>query len=277
MVVLLFYLETHNTSQIPNTLEWYIQNVSPVTKASSSNRHYFSCTFQCKDGTARAVCFSPEKHSQLHTVAQTRSPLKIQNFTKPDKGKHIFIKFTNITAPDKDKISFEFMDGLTAISDGIINISSIYNLAPEQLITVRGEVTNISAVKLVATSQGKLKKQELLIRDTTPYKKVILWENHVETVELNKTYQFRNLRVKASKQERCLNTPKNEPFEATKCEEFQRPLVKIDQDIKTSSTITSKILGIRHKCRVMARVSCKKEVLPKTNTAASGMCQPCHL
>ena len=88
-----------------------------------------------------------------------------QNLTRED----IFItKFTNITA--LDKINFEFMDDLTVTSDGIINVPSIYNLAPEQLITVRGQVANISAVKLVAASQIKLTKQELLIRDHSMHK-----------------------------------------------------------------------------------------------------------
>ena len=260
-------------------MDCYVQNVSPVTKASSSNRRYFSCTLQCKDNPVRAVCFSPEKQSQLKTLAQTKSPVKIHNFRKPDDGKDIFItKYTNITALSKDEINFEFQDDLTASADDIINLSAVPNLAPEQLITVKGHVESVSAAKLIPSQfQGKLKKQELLIRDTTAYTKVVLWEKYVDIVEKGKTYEFKNLRVKGSKQDRYLNTPKNETFEAKQCEKFKHPLVKIDEDITTSSTIRSKIMGIRNATKIIACVSCRKQVLPKINTPALGVCQSCHL
>ena len=92
----------------------------------------------------------------------------------------------------------------------ITGISALNNVASEQLISIKAQVVNISAVKVVRTQyQGTLKKQEILIRDTTSSIKVILWESYTETLTLNTTYLFKNLKVKISRNERYLNTAKD--------------------------------------------------------------------
>ena len=71
----------------------------------------------------------------------------------------------------------------------------------------------LSGVKVVNTNcQGNLKKQEAVLRDTTSSVKVILWEDYVETLEDGKTYLLENLRLKVTKSERYLNTPKSKNF-----------------------------------------------------------------
>lgn len=61
-------------------LHCYIHAMSPMKNAQSSNRKYFDCTLQNKDTTVRAVCFSPEKYSELNTLQKTKSPVKITNY-----------------------------------------------------------------------------------------------------------------------------------------------------------------------------------------------------
>ena len=76
-------------------------------------------------------------------------------------------------------------------------------------------MVNIAATKVVNMQyQRTLKKQEVLIRDPTSSIKVILWESYVNTLTLNSTYIFRNLKVKLSKDknEGHLNTAKDVSF-----------------------------------------------------------------
>ena len=80
-------------------------------------------------------------------------------------------------------------------------------------------MVNIAATKVVNMQyQRTLKKQEGLIRDPTSSIKVILWESYVDTLTLNSTYIFINLKVKLSKNknERHLNTAKDVSFYAKK-------------------------------------------------------------
>ncbi len=103
---------------------------------------------------------------------------------------------------------------------------------------------------------------------------VVLWDTHVDCVELNKTYLFKHLRVKGSKYEYYLNTPKADPFVAVECEEFEHPLVEIDQDITPSSSITSQIHGIRSASHSMVCAFC--QVIPKPNKRLD-VCQNCNI
>lgn len=97
-----------STSTAPKELHCYIHAISPVKKATSSNRKYFDCTLQNKDNSVRAVCFSTEKHPELKTLQQTKSHVKITNYnTSATNGKEDIIllsktKITPITSNDID-------------------------------------------------------------------------------------------------------------------------------------------------------------------------------
>lgn len=233
------------------------------------------------------MCFSPEKRSEVNAVAQAHSPVKIQNFVPQSNSENITMhKFTKITPLDKDKVDFSFSRELSESSpDVITNLSSIHKLAAEQLISVKGEVVQISATKVITMTDHnnnikKIKKQTILIRDTTDSIKVILWGEYVDTVELNKTYDFKYLRVKVTRLDRYLNTPKTDPFKATESAPFDNPLVNVDNDLQlqeaTSSTITANIIGIQKTFRTLACASCKKRVSLKPRSPLA-VCQSCSL
>ena len=252
-----------------------------MVKTASSKRKYFNCTLQAENDPVKAVCYSPEKHSQLEIVAKTKSPVKLQNFKRTDSSKDIVItKFTKITPLDKDEVAFHFQEDMTVKSaDTVVNISSIAKLAPEQLISVKAQVVSVSATKHVAISKPdntgtiKVPKQDLVIRDTTASIRVVLWGKYVDIAKPNVTYLFKHLRLKSSKFDRYLNTPKTDPFILTECEEFQQPLVHVDEEIKTSSTVQARIIGIQDATKTMACVSCQRRVVPKETTSQLGICQ----
>ena len=182
-------------------LSCYIHAVSPVKKADRNERRYFNPILQTKDESIRAVCFTPEKQSELKTLENVKSPVKIQNFKKPVKD-ILLNRFTKIKAIEKSEIDFNWAD--ICNSEGVVpNISSIQNVAGEQVISLKGEIAQLSGLKYVNTLHyGKLKKQEVIVRDTTSSTKLILWEEHVDLLELNEIYLLKNLRLKATKTDR---------------------------------------------------------------------------
>ncbi|CAB4033687.1 Hypothetical predicted protein, partial [Paramuricea clavata] len=247
-----------------SSLDCYIQNVSMV-KTTPSKKRYFNCTLQAKDDPVKAVCYSPDKHSELQTVAKTRSPIKLQNFKKTDSSKDIVItKFTKITPLSKADVGFSFEENMTVKSADAV-----------------AQVVSVSGVKKITLPQSndttKLSKQELVIRDTTASIRVVLWGKYVNAVQPKVTYLFKHLRVKGTKFEKYLNTPKTDPFILEECEEFQQPLVEVDDEIITSSTINATILGIQDATSINACVSCHRPVIQKGNSSPLGVCQSCHL
>ena len=66
---------------------------------------------QTKKKSCRAVCFSPEKQSELKTFEKAKSPVRIQNYkSKPGlngKEKIIIQKFTTFAALDSDDVNFK--------------------------------------------------------------------------------------------------------------------------------------------------------------------------
>jgi hypothetical protein len=224
---------------------------------------FFNLILQTKDESVRAVCFSPEKQTELKTLEKVKSPVKIKNYQKPHQDIIFINKYTKITPLPIDEIDFPRTE--ICNEDGLIpNISSLQKVAGEQIVSLKGEVAELSGIKYLDTlHHGKLKKQEAIVRDTTSSTKVILWEDYVESLELNKTYLLKNLCVKVTKTDRYLNTAKTEKFTYTETEPFTHPLVDVAEDLSvmTSMTWTARILGIQQALKQPSCRSCGKTVL----------------
>ena len=218
-------------------LSCYVYAVSPVRKVDKNEKRYFNVILQTKDESIKAVCFAPEKQSEMKTLEKVESPVKIQNFQKPDKD-ILLNKFTKIKPIEKSEI--DFIRAEICNSEGLIpNLSSLQNVAGEQVISVKGEIAQLSGVKYVNTlHHGKLKRQEVVVRDTTSSTKLTLWEENVDCLELNKTYLLKNVRMKATKTDRYLNTTKSEKFTFSETEPFQYPLVEVDKSLAVITSTT---------------------------------------
>lgn len=265
-----------------STVECYIHNVSPVKKAGNNDKRYFNFTLQCSDKTRRGVCFSPERRSEMHTVAQTKSPVKIENIKAQNSRMNDEVtvkKFSKITPVDK--VDFEFSNELSkSAADGVMPISSIPKLAREQLVSIKGQVVEISGIKRINTTfKGELRKQDVIVRDPTSSVKVTLWEDYVDCVELEKTYEFQNLRVKGNGIDRFLNTPQKEPFTAKPCSSFEQPLVLVDSyllESAKSTTTRGEIIGFQRAMKNLTCVVCHKIVTVKPSGVLA-VCQSCNV
>lgn len=110
----------------------------------------------------------------------------------------LITKYTKIVPLDKDNVNFPHSPMCNA--DGLLeNISSLQKVAAEQVVSIKAEVVQMSGWKTIHTQQyGSLKKQGVMIRDNTSSTKVVLWEEYVDCLEINKTYLLSNLCVKGS-------------------------------------------------------------------------------
>ncbi len=252
--------------------------MSKIQKAQLSNRQYFNCVVQSSEKPIRAVCYSPDKRPQIYALASSKSPVKLRNFKLDDHGNDLIItKHTKIDPLARENIPFDISEELAASSTGDpIKLSSIHTLAGEQLISVKGHVSSISAVKIVSTHfSAKTPKQDVIIRDPTASFKVVLWGDHVDSLTLNQTYLFKNLRVKITKYERYLNTPRSDEFTANEIQPFTDPLVPLEQEVNTTSIITGEILGVHKIVKTLICQSCQKRSIDVSGNLA--VCHACDL
>ncbi|CAB3982592.1 Hypothetical predicted protein [Paramuricea clavata] len=115
-------------------------------------------------------------------------------------------------------------------------LSSLPKVAKEQLIAVKAEVFQISSVKRINSDVNcTLHKQEVVVRDPTSSAKLALWEYYVGCLEINQTYEFKNIRVKGYGMDHYLNTPMKETFLYTPCAPYEQPLATVDSDLIESA------------------------------------------
>ncbi|CAB4040390.1 Hypothetical predicted protein [Paramuricea clavata] len=123
-----------------------------------------------------------ERRSEVHTIAQTKSPVKIENIKcqsyKQDDDLTLK-KISKITALEKIDLS--------QVVDAII----VFPFKTSERATYRSESRSIPN-KLGQAYQfrckgGILHKQEFVIRDPTSSAKLTLWEKYLGCLEINQT------------------------------------------------------------------------------------------
>ena len=98
----------------------------------------------------------------------------------------------------------------------------------------------------------------------------------MDTLQLNKTYALNSVRVKFTKYEHYLNSPKSEEMKATEVTPYTVPLVEYEDEVGTSSTVNGIILGVQQTSKSLRCISCQKRTVNITTTDKA-VCQSCNL
>ena len=135
------------------------------------------------------------------------------------------------------------------------------------MLDVKAKVSSITAVKTINSRYGyALQRQEVILVDHTTSIKLILWQEHCNKLEDQKTYALQNLRLKESNGSRYLNTPKSEQFLFKEIPSFTQDLAQVTTEIEslTQRKVSGKIIGVQHASKSLSCTSCKK-VTVKSN------------
>ena len=167
-----------------------------------------------------------KRRGTLDALSEQRSPVKIKKFSVSNRyGRDdaVINKYTTITPTTA---TFDYVS-----QDDMITINSLRQLAPEQLVCIKGNVVQLTSTKTVVLQTSNVKKQEGYIADPSGYIKVIFWGSLTDAVEEGSTYVFNKLRVKVSQNQMYLNTPKQEDeCVITSAEPFTKPLPSVDEE-----------------------------------------------
>ena len=91
-----------------------------------------------------------------------------------------------------------------------INLSEISDLTSSQVVSVVAKVTQADEPTTITTkSDNTLTKQDVHIADATGSTRLVLWENDVSSVEVDRSYAFTNVSVKEYSEEKFLSLGKS--------------------------------------------------------------------
>jgi hypothetical protein len=112
----------------------------------------------------QALLFSKHKRKLLQDHETSRSPIKIQKFTKTKDAEKFFINdMTKITVPRPDEYSFQFEK--LPPSTPIVSLNSIEDLVEGTEVMVKGKVHSIG--EPYTTGAKQLQICEVLFGDST--------------------------------------------------------------------------------------------------------------
>ena len=184
-------------------IDCFIHSVSPVKRSYGSE--YMNCDIQTESSVVKAVCFSPEKRKTLQAMAQQKTPVKIKKYNISTKFGREDVVIDRKTCLIPTTVAFQYQGVETSSS----NITSLSQVAPDQLVAVKARVKHLSSPKNVVLVGGDpVRKQECYVCDPSGFMMLILWGEYTDSVEEDKTYFFNKARVRVTSLERYLNTPK---------------------------------------------------------------------
>ena len=245
-------------------MQCYIHSVSPIKRSGPSK--YFNCELQTYSNVVKAVCFAIEKKEHLDTLAQHQSPVKLKKYGISNKyGRQDIVinKYTTLT-PCTASFPYKSLNNITSIA-------SLSQVTPDQLVSIKGQLLQLSGIKTLVLQSNPVKKQEDYISDPTDFIKLVLWGDHAGTLDQGQTYYFDKIRVKVVHQERYLNTPKNEECQITLQKAFPEPVQLLDI-ISPVKDINANILGVTNISKYHRCCSCNKKVTINDKLATCSSC-----
>ena len=80
-----------------------------------------------------------------------------------------------------------------------INLSTLHMVSHQQLVSVKAKVINIQPESIVKIGYRDVNKADALLIDPHGLFKIVFWGDDIEKVTDGGTYQFKNLRLRHSK------------------------------------------------------------------------------
>ena len=165
----------------------------------------------------KAICFSPEKIGPLRNAMNNKSPIKIKKFEYNDKFNNIVIKNNTAITPSADPLPFQ---RITSLETHMVTIDTLKKTSPQQLVNLKATVKSISGSKMVKVQLGSLNKSSATLVDPTGSITAVFWQEWADCVDIDKTYIFKNLRVK----KKTIFPAKSMPIRPKKASVFKKPM-----------------------------------------------------
>ena len=243
---------------------------------NSGKTKFFDCQVQTSEKTVRGVCFSPEKKSEFDLAQFNKKPIVLKNFKVNNNFGNDNVVMNNKTQIGDSTLTekeFKRVD----IPD-TLDIISLTNVAPEQLVSFKAKVVNLGGVKHFETQKGTFTKQEGFLIDPTGSTRIVLWGDYVGQLQQDMTYSFSGLRLKQIDGEKYVNTPKGNYFKFEISTAFDQTLPEVENVSQMINIdVTIDVIGVTsltksHSCR-----ACKRRLDIPNEKSVYGKCSNCKM
>jgi hypothetical protein len=184
----------------------YVHKLSPLKRNNKDTLHYQTLSLQTgTDMFEDALCYSKAKRPLLMTSVTSRTPVKINRFTKTEDGTKLIINdMTSVTVADQAEYSFQYTEPVEVITD----VSTIIEEKdPYNMVNIRGKVVQLTPVEKVGKQQFKLRNGAFV--DSTGVIKLQIWQENIAEIEEGKAYTVTLARVAIWKGEKSVGTTKS--------------------------------------------------------------------
>ena len=145
-----------------------------------------------------------------------KSPIKIKKFEYNNKFNNIVIKNNTAITPSADPLPFQ---RITSLETHMVTIDTLKKTSPQQLVNLKATIKSISGSKMVKVQSGSLNKSSATLVDPTGSITAVFWQEWADCVDIDKTYIFKNLRVK-----KTIFPAKSMPIQPKKASVFKKPM-----------------------------------------------------
>ena len=206
-----------------------VDTLSDVKQPANTGQSRVSSYFDgyVIDGTARIrfVCFNPQKHETIASLAQNGEALAFgnvlmkKNRVTMEMEAHLQDNTSFMRSPKKMNLPNN-LHANTSVPKKI-SIAGVDKEAPDQLITIDAKVLELSApTTLTSGSRAGSKIRRIVVGDQTGCCILTLWNDFSDAVEIDRSYTFESMGIKSFGDARYLYTPQRNAAAIVPCSDI---------------------------------------------------------
>ena len=186
-----------------------VDSLSPMRSSKSSSCSYFDGEITDGKATMRFFGFDAGVRRRLVEFEDSKKAVTLTNceVKRARRGENLEVLVSKKTEVEKSEKVFEVesVPAKTKKMGKIIMLKELNDLVPYQVVSVEVKVVRVEEPAIVG--QG-MKKQDLLIGDSTGNARLALWETEVGTMEEEGSYRLGGLMVRELRKQKFLSTSK---------------------------------------------------------------------
>ena len=178
-----------------------ITELSPV-KLSRKNQKYFSGKITDGKKLIRVLSFEPSLHGAMAKSRKCGNliPLQIVKLEKLHYVMQVVLRTHHLKFGSQVETLSEKSFDLIAVEKkkcSVVALEDLVNVAVNERVSVCVKVVDLEATRSVKNKYGKeFMMQNVMVADGTAQSRVVLWENEIGKLDLNKSYQLENVAVR---------------------------------------------------------------------------------
>ncbi len=252
-----------------------VMSVSPIKKGKSS-KQFFDGYVSDGSKKLRFVGFDAAQAKQLQEFSKEQQPVALTNccVNTSRYGDQFEILVGDSTDISKSEKTFNVDEAEASSSyEPECKLITINELQPFQKVSLSAKVIELDDI--ITLNDGR-RVQNVFISDSNGRAKLSLWEDNIDSVQLEKSYSFINLVVKTYNDSNTLFTPK-QGLSIEEVDDLDKALPLLESIKKTKTLNDVHIIAVTKFCSGYICILCNKSTLEQlAETPTLGRCSNCH-